>query len=121
LLHAGVGNLARSQMILEHDFVDLRHGVSGQLVGPDVDPNDVLVAFEGILEGGGVALLDLVAAHVQTLDVLVRLEELGERLAEHVSELVGAETNVLQARIIVQQVNAKLAASFIVKTVQLEV
>jgi hypothetical protein len=76
LLHASIGDLVGGKVILKYDLIDLSYSFSRELVGSHVDLHNVLVAFEGVLQGGCVALLDLVAAHVQTLNVLVGLEEL---------------------------------------------
>ena len=119
--HFVVGDFLLLQEVLRHDLVDLVDGFGGELVGTHVDRRDVLVAFQGVFQGGGVGLLDHVARHVHRLNGRVHLQELGQRLAEHVAELVGTQTEELQTRVVVQQVDAKLGASLVIKSIQAKV
>ena len=89
-------------MVLENDFVNLSYSVGVELVGSNIDLDDVLVSFKGVFQGSGIALLDLVAAHIQAFNTLVGFKELCQGLTEHVSELVGRKSKCLKARVIVK-------------------
>jgi hypothetical protein len=102
LLHSRVCDLVECEVVFENNFVDLGYSVSVELVGSDIDFDNVLVTLKGVLKGSGIALLDLVAAHIQAFNTLVGFKELCQGLTEHVSELVGRKAKRLKARVIVK-------------------
>mmetsp|Transcript_1792 Transcript_1792/g.2540 ORF Transcript_1792/g.2540 Transcript_1792/m.2540 type:complete len:209 (-) Transcript_1792:867-1493(-) len=107
--------------VLGDHFGDFFLRVGRKVILFDVELHDTVVGEQAALEGGRVALVDLVGGDVEAPNRLVVAQVLRQALAEHIAEEIRGQVQIFQLRFLHSQVDAHLLAGLVVNAVQFQI